>query len=177
MTRVEDLWQQVRQRASGACEYCGVTETDSGGALTVDHFQPQARGGTDDLSNLLYCCWRCNLYKADYWPAKPGDAVLWNPRGQPVAANCLLLADATLHALTPTGRFTIERLRLNRPPLVEYRHRKQLQTGELRLLEQYREVVTALEHLQRQHSLLLEEQRALLEEQRGLLKLLVSRQE
>lgn len=44
MTLSETLWQQVRQRAEGACEYCGVTETDSGGPLTVDHFQPQARG-------------------------------------------------------------------------------------------------------------------------------------
>jgi hypothetical protein len=177
MTLSEALWQQVRQRAAGACEYCRVTETDSGGPLTVDHFHPQARGGTDDPGNLLYCCWRCNLYKADFWPAQPGDPVLWDPRGEPITAHCLLLADATLHALTPTGRFTIERLRLNRPPLVEYRRRKQLLAGELRLLEQYREVVTALEHLQRQHVLLLEEHRALLEEQRGLLKLLVPRQE
>jgi 5-methylcytosine-specific restriction endonuclease McrA len=52
MTLPEALWQQVRQRAGGACEYCGVTETDSGGPLTVDHFQPQARGGSDDLANL-----------------------------------------------------------------------------------------------------------------------------
>ena len=43
MTLPEAIWQQVRQRAAGACEYCGVTETDSGDPLTVDHFQPQAR--------------------------------------------------------------------------------------------------------------------------------------
>jgi hypothetical protein len=34
-----------------------------------------------------------------------------------------------------TGRFTIDRLRLNRPPLVEYRRRRQLQADSLRLLE------------------------------------------
>jgi hypothetical protein len=176
MSLPEDLWQQVRQRANSACEYCGVTETDSAGPLTVDHFQPQAHGGTDDLSNLLYCCWRCNLYKADYWPAQPGDAVLCNPRAEPLAAHCLLLADATLYALSPTGQFTIERLRLNRPPLIAYRRRQQFHTEALRLLEQYREVVTALEHLQRQHALLLEERRVLLEEQRRLLKMLASRE-
>jgi hypothetical protein len=177
MTVPEALWQQVRQRAGGACEYCGVRETDSAGPLTVDHFQPQARGGPDALSNLLYCCWRCNLYKADYWPAQPGDPVLWNPRDEPLAAHCLLLADATLHPLTPTGRLTIERLRLNRPLLVEYRRRQQLQSSELRLLEQYREILTALDHLQRQHALLLEEHRALLAKQRGLLRLLLPREE
>jgi hypothetical protein len=79
MSLPDALWQQVRERAAGACEYCGVTDTDSGGPLTVDHFQPRARGGTDDLSNLLYCCWRCNLYKADYWPADPGAVALGTP--------------------------------------------------------------------------------------------------
>ena len=42
MTLPDTLWRPVRN-ALGACEYCGVTETDSGGPLTVDHFQPQAR--------------------------------------------------------------------------------------------------------------------------------------
>src|SRR5262245_34847151 len=51
---------EVRQRAKSACEYCGVSEADSGGQLTIDHYQPTAHGGSDDLSNLLYCCYRCN---------------------------------------------------------------------------------------------------------------------
>jgi hypothetical protein len=59
---------------------------------------------------------------------------------------------------------------------LRYRHRKQTQASERRLLEEYREVITALQHLQRQHALLLEEHRALLEEQRSLLALLVLRQ-
>jgi hypothetical protein len=173
MTLAKPVRQQVRDRASAACEYCGVTESDSGGALTVDHFRPQTADGTDELTNLLYCCWPCNLYKADYWPAQASDPALWNPRQEPITVHCLLLADATLHSLTPTGRFTIARLRLNRTPLVAYRLRRQLQAGELRLLQQYREVIAALEHLQRQHALLLEEHRALLAEQQRLLRLLV----
>jgi 5-methylcytosine-specific restriction endonuclease McrA len=68
MRLTDSLQREIRDRAHGACEYCGVTETDSRGHLTVDHFKPQSHGGTDDPSNLLYCCWRCNLYKADYWP-------------------------------------------------------------------------------------------------------------
>jgi HNH endonuclease len=43
----------------------GVTGNDSGGRLTVDHFQPQTHGGADNAGNLLYCCYRCNLYKSD----------------------------------------------------------------------------------------------------------------
>lgn len=68
MTISAEVRQFVRQRAHFACEYCGVTETDTGGELTVDHFQPQAKGGSDEPENLLYCCVRCNQYKVDYWP-------------------------------------------------------------------------------------------------------------
>jgi len=38
MTITADIREQVRQRANFACEFCGVTETDTGGHLTVDHF-------------------------------------------------------------------------------------------------------------------------------------------
>jgi hypothetical protein len=45
MTITSEIRDQVRQRAHFACEFCGVTETDAGGELTVDHFQPTAKGG------------------------------------------------------------------------------------------------------------------------------------
>jgi beta-xylosidase-like protein/HNH endonuclease len=71
-----DTRRQVRERAGFACEYCGVSETDAGGELTIDHFQPRTCGGTDDTENLLYCCHRCNEYKAGYWPERPDDTHL-----------------------------------------------------------------------------------------------------
>ncbi len=168
---------QVRQQANFACEFCGVTETDTGGELTVDHFRPQTKAGTDDLDNLLYSCHRCNQYKADYWPAQPDDPVLWNPRQESLDIHLLTLADGTLYSLTPTGAFTLKRLRLNRPPLIAYRLRKHYRTEEQRLLMRYRDVVTVLERLHQQQVALLEEQRALLEEQRALLTLLLQRKE
>lgn len=166
---------QVRQRAHSACEFCGVTETDTGGELTIDHFHPQTKGGTDDLNNLLYSCHRCNQYKGDYWPAQPDDSALWNPRQDPLNAHLLLLADATLYPHTPTGAFTLKRLRLNRPPLIAYRLRTYSRAEEQRVLTQYRDVVTMLEQLQRQHATLLEEQRILLEQQRALLTSLLKK--
>ena len=53
-----ELREWVRRRAGFACEYCGVTETDAAGQLTIDHFHPQAGGGSDALDNLVYCCHR-----------------------------------------------------------------------------------------------------------------------
>ena len=177
MTIPSPLREQVRLRANCACEFCGVTETDTGGQLTVDHFRPQTKGGDDSLDNLVYCCTRCNQYKAAYWPDAPDAPALWNPRHESVDSHLLRLADGTLYPITVCGEFTLRRLRLNRPPLVAYRLRKQHQTEALHLLTRYRDVVTLLEQLQQQQAALLAEHRALLEEQRVVLKLLLKSRE
>ncbi len=64
----------IRQRYKYACGYCAVTEVSSGGLLTVDHYQPLASGGSDDLENLVYACMRCNQYKHRFWPT-PDEAL------------------------------------------------------------------------------------------------------
>ena len=48
------------------------------------------------------------------------------------------------------------------------------QAEETRLLAQYRDLVEALEHLNREHAALLEEQHELLDEQRTLLRRLLA---
>lgn len=168
-----DVRWVVRQRAHFACEFCGVTETDTGGELTIDHFQPHTTGGTDAPENLLYCCHRCNQYKADYWPIQSEDPPLWHPRHEPIERHLLLLANGTLYPITETGAFTLKRLRLNRPPLVAYRVRKQGEIAEYRLLTRYRDLVVIVEQLHQQQAALLEEQQVLLEEQRRLVQLLL----
>jgi HNH endonuclease len=175
MSITAEMRLQVRQRAGFACEYCGVSESDTGGELTIDHYHPQSLGGADIPDNLLYCCQRCNQYKADYWPAIANAPSLWNPRQEPRADHLLTLADGTVYPLTPTGAFTIRRLRLNRPPLIAYRLQQQVHTEDRRLLAELREMVTLLERLQQRHAALLDEQRALLEAQRTLLTLLLNR--
>jgi hypothetical protein len=172
MTISPQVLEQVRRRAQFACEYCGVIEADTGGELTVDHFRPGTRGGSDDISNLLYCCYRCNLYKADYWPNQPIDVPLWNPRQEPASTHFLTLLDGSLHPITAVGAFTIRRLRLNRSPLLSYRRRKQSESEEAKLLARYREVITSLEHLEQQYAALLADHRALLEQQRQILRML-----
>jgi hypothetical protein len=177
MTITADLWQRVRERAQSACEYCGVTETDSAGALTVDHYHPTTRGGTDDFENLLYCCYRCNLYKAGYSPDPGSVSLLWNPRRESIQIHLLLLDDGTLYPVTPEGVFTLARLRLNRPPLVSYRLKKSQALAEQRLLTRYESLIALLERLGREQAELLAEQRSLLQEQRSLLRVWLESQE
>jgi 5-methylcytosine-specific restriction endonuclease McrA len=62
MSLSASLREQVRRRAECACEFCGISETDTGGMLTIDHFQPRAHHGSDEMDNLIYACAVCNQY-------------------------------------------------------------------------------------------------------------------
>ena len=42
-----------------ACAYCGATIED-GARLTLDHLRPVSRGGSNEASNLVTCCCKCN---------------------------------------------------------------------------------------------------------------------
>jgi len=42
-----------------ACVYCGAS-VESGAQLTLDHLTPHSRGGSNDETNLVTCCERCN---------------------------------------------------------------------------------------------------------------------
>jgi hypothetical protein len=166
MTVPAGIREQVRQRAKFACEYCGVTETDTGGLLTVDHIIPQSKGGGDSLDNLVYCCYRCNLHKADYLPISQDIPQLWNPRKEPPGQHFVELANGALYPVTETGTFTINILHLNRPPLISYRQKTRANPAEELLLHRHNELLIKMDNL-------LVQQNALLEEQERILPLLL----
>lgn len=173
MTVDEETRSQVRRRANFACEFCGISETDTGSLLTVDHFCPKSKGGGDELDNLIYCCARCNQYKLDYWPARADGPMLWNPRQEPADRHFLELDDGTLYPLTTTGALTVRRLRLNRSPLIAHRLRRRQEREQIRLLTRYRDLTQLLERLLAQQADLMQEYQGLLQEQRELLQLLI----
>jgi hypothetical protein len=48
----------------GRCFYCGL-RTNPFATFCVDHVYPVARGGSNDIANLVPCCRRCNASKRD----------------------------------------------------------------------------------------------------------------
>lgn len=172
MTLPQYIRDQVRQRAAYACEFCGISETDTGGQLTIDHFHPRSKGGDDSLDNLLYCCPRCNQYKLDYWPTESGQLRLWDPRREPMAEHFLELDDGRLLPLTEIGEFTQERLRLNRPPLIAHRQRRSRLAEVTQWQSRYQDMAKLLDQMLLEQTKLLEEQRSLLREQLRLLRVL-----
>lgn len=166
---------EVRQRANSRCEYCETSETAGGGQLTIDHFRPRSKGGNDDHDNLVYCCFRCNLFKGDYWPDESSKSSLFNPRCDKREDHFWLSDSGEIFGLTDRGKFTICRLRLNRPPLVVRRQNDYLTAQERQLLEQSQDAIQSLIRLSRQQRELLKSQRLLLEEQRRLIDLILRR--
>jgi 5-methylcytosine-specific restriction endonuclease McrA len=51
-------WLALVAQHCGRCAYCGAA-----GSLQVDHRTPLARGGTNDLRNILPACGPCNQRK------------------------------------------------------------------------------------------------------------------
>jgi hypothetical protein len=121
--------EALRRRYEFHCGYCGVSEMEVGAELTVDHFQPRSRGGRDGPENWVYSCFTCNNHKSDVWAPDSLQRVL-HPLDDPVSEHLAQRPDGTLMGLTETGRFHIEQLQLNRPPLVARRGSQQRQ-GEL----------------------------------------------
>ena len=113
------LHERVRRIFAFRCGYCGVSEAQTGGELTVDHYRPRVAGGNDDLSNLVYACNRCNQYKGEFWPTADQMAVgvfTLHPHQIDLAKH-LQENESTgeLEALTATGAFHLRLLHLNRP--------------------------------------------------------------
>lgn len=46
------------------CAYCGKILSNADD-LTIDHKNPKAKGGKDEIDNLVGCCKSCNQIKAD----------------------------------------------------------------------------------------------------------------
>jgi 5-methylcytosine-specific restriction endonuclease McrA len=55
---------EVYFRDDYTCQYCG----ERGGKLECDHVVPLARGGSNDISNLVTACFKCNRSKRDKTP-------------------------------------------------------------------------------------------------------------
>lgn len=131
-----DARAAVRAAFGGRCGYCGVSETSVGGELEIDHFHPQAAGGSDDIGNLIYACPACNRFKGDYAPAPnaPDSLRLLHPQRDDLGAHVEETVHGRLMGLTPRGWFHIQRLHLNRAQLVELRrlhHLLQAQKSDL----------------------------------------------
>jgi hypothetical protein len=118
--------QFVGDRAKGCCEYCQSQLQFSPQPFSVEHIQPRSMGGITHADNLALSCSGCNGHKYNKTHAidpVTGESVpLFHPRQQQWVDHFGWDQGYTqVIGLTPTGRATVDALRLNRPALQNLR--------------------------------------------------------
>jgi len=111
--------EKVAERAYYCCEYCRSQVDFATQPFSVEHINPRSHGGTTELDNLAFACQGCNGHK--YTKTEGYDSVssmlvpLYHPRQQKWPEHFCWNDDFTLVlGITPTGRATVDTLRLNR---------------------------------------------------------------
>jgi hypothetical protein len=115
----------VYERAQGCCEYCQTSEANIGQAMHIEHIDPLGGNSPD---NLCLSCANCNLSKAKVTTAvdpETGKQVpLFNPRTQIWLEHFKWIDDdLRVYGLTPVGRATIQRLKMNQERVLIARRR------------------------------------------------------
>jgi hypothetical protein len=110
----------VHERAWNYCEYCQTCRDTIGQAMHVEHIDPD---GGDSPENLCLACPTYNLSQSRAIsaldPATGALVPLFHPRMQHWQEHFMWIDNARrVQGLTPTGRATVERLRMNQDRLV-----------------------------------------------------------
>jgi hypothetical protein len=116
----------VASRARHRCEYCHAPEVIFNFPFEVEHVVPTSRKGADHESNLALACRSCNLLKSDHVTGPDemtrAEVRLFHPR-QDRWEDHFEIDSKTgeIRGLTPVGRATVARFRMNSAVQMEAR--------------------------------------------------------
>jgi hypothetical protein len=115
----------VYERANGCCEYCQTCEANIGQPMHVEYILPNEG---DELDNLCLSCANCSFRKAKVtmWidPEQSELIPLFDPRKQYWSKHFQWTQNGIiLRGLTPEGRATIVRLKINHERVLIARRR------------------------------------------------------
>lgn len=132
------LQRLVAGRAHGRCEYCGLSQDGQEARFHIDHVAPVVHGGRTAEENLALACVSCSLRKAARQsavdPATGVETNLFNPRADHWAEH-FRWDGVRVVGLTPTGRATVEALKMNRLLILVIREEEALRGRHPPLLE------------------------------------------
>jgi len=118
------LRRAVIARAADRCEYCGLAQIGQEATFHVDHIVPVVADGPTVFENLALACVSCSLRKGHRQtavdPETGLEVRLFDPRREEWTTH-FRWDGVHIRPLTPTGRATMELLRLNRPLIIEIR--------------------------------------------------------
>lgn len=116
----------IAKRANYLCEYCRILFAYAMQSFVNEHIISIKQGGLTELSNLAFACGGCNSHKSDKIEGldpNSGNLVsLFHPRKEKWSEHFSWSEDKIkIIGLTPTGRATIETLKMNRQGLLNLR--------------------------------------------------------
>ncbi|MBI4771827.1 MAG: HNH endonuclease [Chloroflexi bacterium] len=117
------LRERITDQAGWRCGYCLAPEELPGMRLTLDHITPQVVGGETSEQNLWLACRSCNQHKGAQTHARDPESgrrtALFHPRIQRWDDHFKWDESGTaIVGTTPTGRATVEALRMNHQEIV-----------------------------------------------------------
>lgn len=122
-----EIKRLVRERAQHVCEYCRCLAAFSPDPFVIEHIIPLSRKGTNETSNLAFACSGCNNFKLTavtaYDSVSRKRVRLFNPRRDDWSEHFAWADEkhSVILGLTPIGRATVNRLKLNREGAVNLR--------------------------------------------------------
>ncbi|MEM9846323.1 MAG: HNH endonuclease signature motif containing protein [Bacteroidota bacterium] len=116
----------VAERANYICEYCICPLLLSSFPFSVEHIVPIVKEGSNEMDNLAFACQGCNNFKYTLTeaidPITGQLAPIYNPRKDAWKEHFKWNDDFTeMLGISPTGRATISKLKLNREGVVNQR--------------------------------------------------------
>lgn len=118
------LRREVRVRAEGRCEYCGMPDSEPIYPHEPDHVVAIKHGGQTASENLAYACFDCNRAKgsdiASIDPETGRLTPLYSPRTQQWKAH-FRFNGPVIEPRTAVGRVTVRMLKMNLPVRIAVR--------------------------------------------------------
>ena len=103
-------------RANSVCEYCLLSDRLALYSFHIEHIRSLKHKGTNDLTNLAYCCPDCNYYKgSDVGTFAQTDETLirfFNPRKDSWNEH-FELDNGAIHGKTDMGNATAQIFKFN----------------------------------------------------------------
>lgn len=124
MTITTKIREIVRDRAEQRCEYCSRMDYRTGFPFHVDHIISKKHDGGDNLDNLAWSCFNCNVFKGTDIASIDRETdeliLLYNPRKQQWVKH-FSKDDLYIKGITPIGRVTVRILQMNHEDQIEIR--------------------------------------------------------
>jgi hypothetical protein len=123
-----DLRQRLLDADDHRCAYCQTATTNSGQPMSVDHSNPESKGGETEFDNLCFACRNCNEFKGGATEAiDPLTGEMrspFHPRHHHWREHLVWDDSGTrIIGLTAIGRATVIALNMNNEVIVDSRRR------------------------------------------------------